>query len=181
MQHNSIVLNDAQVSSLPSGLEPYDYFPSEESTKFGDWVKAGALKAGDQLSIHDGVDEVSGDKTLTVVSNTRDNTPTRVYNLEIESRPGEITHNYFVGEDGVLVHNANGKCFTPDQQALVDLAKQANRRGGVTWKEAGILVGWGLEVGFTPENCRGPECHPNRPFGKFPHIHIGPINHIPVK
>ena len=29
-----------------------------------------------------------------------------MYNLEIESRPGEITHNYFVGSDGVLVHNA---------------------------------------------------------------------------
>jgi len=32
-----------------------------------------------------------------------------VYNLEIESRSGEITHNYFVGEDGVLVHNAAWK------------------------------------------------------------------------
>jgi len=30
-----------------------------------------------------------------------------VYNLEIESHPGEITHNYFVGQDGVLVHNAS--------------------------------------------------------------------------
>ena len=107
LQGEGLVLNDAQTSSLPAGLQPYDYFPSEESTKFGDWVKAGALKAGDQLSIHDGVDEVSGDKTVTVISNTRDNTPTRVYNLEIESRPGEITHNYFVGSDGVLVHNIN--------------------------------------------------------------------------
>jgi len=30
-----------------------------------------------------------------------------VYNLEIESRSGEITHNYFVGQDGVLVHNGD--------------------------------------------------------------------------
>jgi len=29
--------------SLPAGLEPYDYFPSEESTKFGAVAPAGAL------------------------------------------------------------------------------------------------------------------------------------------
>jgi len=29
-----------------------------------------------------------------------------VYNLEIESRDGEVTHNYFVGENGLWVHNA---------------------------------------------------------------------------
>ncbi len=129
LQREGLVLSDAQTSSLPAGLEAYDYFPSEETTKFGDWVKAGALKAGDQLSIRDGFPSVAGqefgtnspareraqaggaaktNQTLTVVSNTRDNTPTRVYNLEIESRPGEITHNYFVGSDGVLVHNGTG-------------------------------------------------------------------------
>jgi len=32
-----------------------------EDTKFGDWVKAGALKAGDEISIRGGVDETSGD------------------------------------------------------------------------------------------------------------------------
>jgi len=29
-----------------------------------------------------------------------------VYNLEVESRDGQITHNYFVGEEELWVHNA---------------------------------------------------------------------------
>ena len=28
---------------------------------------------------------------------------------------------------------------------------------------------------------RGPECHPGRPFGQYPHIHIGPVDHINVR
>lgn len=32
-----------QTSSLPAGLEPYDYFPSEETTKFGAVAPEGAL------------------------------------------------------------------------------------------------------------------------------------------
>jgi len=34
----------------------------------------------------------------------------RCYNLEVESKPGEITHNFFVGDYdvGVWVHNING-------------------------------------------------------------------------
>lgn len=33
-----------------------------------------------------------------------------------------------------------------------------------------------------PENkVRGPEEHPNRPYGKEPHGHVGPVDHIPIK
>lgn len=35
-------------------------------------------------------------------------------------------------------------------------------------KEAGVPV-------------RGPESHPGRPMGQQEHIHVGPVNHIPVK
>jgi len=66
--------------------------------------------------------------------------------------------------------------FTEDQSALVDLAKQAQRTG-VTSQEADILRQWANETGLP---FRGPEVHPGRPFGQFPHIHIGPIDHIPV-
>jgi RHS repeat-associated protein len=73
-----------------------------------------------------------------------------------------------------------GKRFTPDQGALVEIAKEAERAGGVTKSEAEILVNWGKEVGFG-DRARGPESHPNRPFGKEPHIHVGPVNHLPVR
>ena len=33
--------------------------------------------------------------------------PQRVYNLEVASLDGQITHNYFVGEDEVWTHNVN--------------------------------------------------------------------------
>jgi hypothetical protein len=42
------------------------------------------------------------------------------------------------------------------------------------------LVEWGKEVGLG-RNARGPESHPTRKFGKEEHIHIGPVNHLPVK
>jgi hypothetical protein len=27
---------------------------------------------------------------------------------------------------------------------------------------------------------RGPEVHPMRPYGNEPHIHVGPVDHVPV-
>jgi len=69
------------------------------------------------------------------------------------------------------------KRHTPDQQALDELAKEAERRG-VTPQEAEILKDWAREYGVP---ARGPEVHPNRPYGKNPHIHVGGRGHIPVK
>jgi hypothetical protein len=66
--------------------------------------------------------------------------------------------------------------FTPDQQAVIELAKEAARTG-LSEEEANALIELALEAGLT---VRGPETHPGRKF-KDPHIHIGPINHIPVR
>ena len=92
----------------------------------------GALKVGDVISVRNGISDalsVAGQGLatsqsvsprtdgkvdalaennifVTIKSITTDNTPHRVYNLEIESRDGQITHNYFVGEDELWVHNA---------------------------------------------------------------------------
>jgi RHS repeat-associated protein len=68
------------------------------------------------------------------------------------------------------------KRFTPDQSALIDLAKQA-KRSGVTKEQADTLKDWAKELGIY---TRGPEIHPERDLD-FPHMHIGPINHIPVE
>jgi RHS repeat-associated protein len=72
---------------------------------------------------------------------------------------------------------AKGRRFNKDQDALIQLAKEYERKG-VTREEADILKRWGDEYGVP---VRGPEVHPNRPYGKNPHIHVGPVDHIPVK
>jgi hypothetical protein len=95
-----------------------------------------------------------------------------VYNLTIAT-----AHTYFVGGDGYLVHNQCDKKFTPDQNALIQLAKEAKRKGGLPIDEAETLLRWANELGVP---CRGPEVHPNRNFS-IPHIHIGPVDHIPIK
>ncbi len=69
--------------------------------------------------------------------------------------------------------------FTAEQDAVIQLAKDAKRSGGLTQGDAGTLREWAKEYGLP---SRGPEIHPNRPgwAGENPHIHIGPVNHIPV-
>lgn len=67
--------------------------------------------------------------------------------------------------------------YTADQQALIQLARHA-RRKGVTLREAVTLRAWAREVGL---KSRGPEAHPGRRHGRYPHIHIGPINHIFIR
>ncbi|TGL14504.1 polymorphic toxin-type HINT domain-containing protein, partial [Leptospira meyeri] len=58
------------------------------------WVEVKDLRVGDVLALADGA--------LVEISHIRsyDVEPTKVYNFEVEDN-----HSYFVGEDGVLVHN----------------------------------------------------------------------------
>ncbi len=65
---------------------------------------------------------------------------------------------------------------SPDQSALIELAKE-HRVQGVTCAESAVLKQWASEVGLA---VRGPEVHPSRPFGRFPHLHVGSVDHIPV-
>jgi hypothetical protein len=108
----------ADLSPIPN-VDPSRLFPSDEQTRFGDWVKAGALKVGDKVStlgsVPDGVanDNQFGPRVaannntpLTITDIVRDNAATRVYNFEVASGPDEITHNYFVGDNQAWVHNS---------------------------------------------------------------------------
>jgi len=79
------------------------------------------------------------------------------------------------GGVGAVIQSAR---FSDDAAALVDLAKEAERTGGVSPADAETLLKWADEVGLS---SRGPEVHPGRPYGQNPHIHIGPVGHIPVK
>ncbi len=91
---------------------------------------------------------------------------------------GGILLGDFVGN---LLFNENADApaegFDGDQDAAIQLAKDAKRQGGLSPDEAEALVEIGKEVGLP---ARGPESHPGRKFGSQPHIHVGPINHIPV-
>lgn len=66
--------------------------------------------------------------------------------------------------------------FNSNQDALIKLSREAKRKG-ITTEEAEILKQWAKEYGLP---YRGVEIHPNRNFDT-PHIHIGPIDHIPIK
>jgi hypothetical protein len=82
---------------------------------------------------------------------------------------GEQTIN---GINAVFANQRNDE----NQEALVDLAKEAKKKGGVSEDEAQTLVEWGKEYNVP---SRGPETHPDRPFNN-PHIHVGPVGHIQV-
>lgn len=70
-----------------------------------------------------------------------------------------------------------GKRFTPAQSKIVKKAKAAKKKG-LSEAEAEKLVKEAQDVGLP---ARGPETHPDRPHGKNPHIHVGPVNHMPIK
>lgn len=94
--------------------------------------------------------------------------------------------------DGVLVHNACGdeivksdsvdfssKKNSPDQSALIKLAKEVKKKGGADSEDIAILLEWAKEYRIS---SHGPEIHPNRPgpVSYIWHIHIGPVDHIPI-
>ena len=135
------------------------------------WTAAGELRRGNALLTQDGI-------VVYVDAVERRIGAFKVYNFEVAN-----LHTYYVSSLGLLVHNSCGpkgtpKPYNPEQNALIQLAKEANRKGGVTPNEANILRDWANETGLP---FRGPEAHPGRGFGSNPHIHLGPINHIPVK
>jgi RHS repeat-associated protein len=81
------------------------------------------------------------------------------------------------GETAATLGVAAPRRFTPDQDALIQLVRDAERRGGVAASDVSILKQWANEYGLP---FRGPQVHPGRPIGQFPHIHVGPVNHVPV-
>lgn len=68
--------------------------------------------------------------------------------------------------------------FTPDQSALVQLAEQYRKRGGVSMQQARILEEWAQEYGLAFRYHPG---HASSRYWNRPHIHLGPVQHIPVR
>ena len=130
------------------------------------WTEAVHLRAGDKLLNHNG--------EMVVVEQVQHEileAPVVVYNFEVQDY-----HTYFVGTNGVLVHNACG--FTPDQKAVVELAKQS-KKTGIRMSDAKILVDWGNKYGLPSRIDMGHALRGNEATRGI-HAHVGPINHIRI-
>lgn len=144
----------------PIGCTDNHPFWSEDRQEF---IPVGELHDGERILLYSG-------EIARIAQKLPRPGPETVYNLEIW---GE--HVYHVGEFGVLVHNSCAQ-HTPDQAALIQLAKEA-KRNGVTSPEAQIFLDWAKEYNVP---ARGPEVHPTRNYNS-PHIHVGSVDHIPVR
>jgi hypothetical protein len=78
-------------------------------------------------------------------------------------------------QSGTAETRDNPKHFTPDQQAVIDLAKKGQRTG-VTSGEAEALIDLAKSAGIPTRNDMGTE-H----WVGGDHIHVGPVHHIPVR
>jgi RHS repeat-associated protein len=167
-----LVLTDANGASEELHVTPDHPFWVEGQG----WVAARNLQLGQELL------SSRGSAALRVTGQTWLQDRETVYNLEVSG-----AHTYFVGDSGAWVHNMcaaprrGGLQFNPQQAALVDLARDA-RRSGVNVRDAQTLRCWAKEysVGYRPKLSAPSEAHPGRPFGQHPHIHVGPVSHIPV-
>ena len=88
-----------------------------------------------------------------------------------EERTSSFNKNGSIGGGG-----GSGTRFNSNQSALVSIAKEG-RRNGFTPEEASTLKNWANEYGI---NFRMDGPHPGTNTN-YPHLHIGPINHIPIK
>ena len=127
-----IVVNGETITTTPE--HPF-YRPS-----FG-WTSAVDLRAGDELCM------LSGELVIIeTVQHEILETPVKVFNFEVED-----FHTYYVGSSSILVHNTCMR-FTGDQQALLELGKEARlgTRVGrfMTFEEAMIIDEWALEYGI---------------------------------
>jgi len=84
---------------------------------------------------------------------------------------GGVVDSYLGAAEGICRTGA----FKADQSALIELAKGAQRTG-ITQDEADILLQWAKEYEMSPVRNDVGTSH----WVGGDHIHIGPVNHIPV-
>lgn len=181
-----VFVNGEEIITTPS--HPF-YVP-----KLG-WTSAIKLRAGDILVLSNGEYVV-----VEAVQHEILESPIKVYNFEVED-----FHTYFVGESSVLVHNRctgdelastsikannekvnignNSKRQTPDQKALYDLAKEAERKAKnghpISYEEAKILDEWALEYNVPQHHQAYPGSGEHFPGGNYAdHTHIYNV-HVP--
>ncbi len=102
------------------------------------WIGAIDLRAGDILVLQSGEYVV-----VELIQHEILESPITVYNFEVED-----FHTYYVSNSAVLVHNACGQRNTPDQDALIKIAKDM-KKTGLSRAEADIMWEWTEEVGLS--------------------------------
>jgi hypothetical protein len=90
----SIKIENEEKSIGVTGEHPF-FARNNLSSEDGEWIKAGELQIGDEILKSDGTWAI----VESVVSRSND----KVYNVEVRQN-----HNYFVGGQGLLVHNTCG-------------------------------------------------------------------------
>ncbi len=141
------------------------------------FVNAGALCIGTELINR-------GGETVVIEQIYREDCSEdmeTVYNFRVEEN-----HTYYVGQQRVLVHNADGYKFTPEQQKIVKEAKEADRNGGMTRAQAEDFVNRSHQAGLPAEihEGHGTRMDPSVMMDGVsggPHVH--PYNHsmhIPI-
>lgn len=130
------------------------------------WISSIELRAGDILVRQNGEYCI-----VEKIQHEILETPITVYNFEVAD-----FHTYYVGENSVLVHNVCGGKNTPDQDAVIKIAKEY--KNGITRTDANTLVGWAKEYGL---NHHYPTIHEGGRgiWGVVEHIKIFNI-HIPI-
>ena len=130
------------------------------------WVEAICLRAGDILVFQNGEYGI-----VEKIQHELLEHPIKVYNFEVTD-----FHTYYVGKSSILVHNVCGVRNTPDQNAVIKLAKEFKK--GVSKTDANTLVGWAKEYGL---NYHEATVHIGRSgiWGTVEHIKIFNI-HIPI-
>jgi len=74
----------------------------------------------------------------------------------------------------------DGQRNSADQEAVIDLAKQAKKSGGMTSSEADNLGEMANEAGVPNRQDPGHDSGKN-PATQNTHSHVGPVDHIPIK
>lgn len=138
-------------------------------TVAGAWVKTMGLKPGIQIL------RARGPPALVVsIKNTGKSQPT--FNLEVAD-----FHSYFAGEQQVWVLNCGAK-NSPGKAALVDIAQQGKKTGGISKGDMQAYKDLNNELPdpFPEGGVRGPEKHSGTGPGSKEHGHVGPVKHIPI-
>lgn len=125
------------------------------------WTAACRLRAGDILVLQSGKYVI-----VEKVQHEILESPITVYNFEVED-----FHTYYVGESAVLVHNVCGNRNTADQNAVIQLAKEA-KKSGLSRTDADILWSWAEETRLSGLRSYHPPMYDSYLGGSQLHIKI---------
>ena len=168
---SDIALNPGEWLSDPTGFQNPRMFPVYYGQ--GSWLRGIKrffqwLGLGTAVAMSEATD---GEEAAEDADADADAQATEASNAAVQSAGSDAETDNSTEQQG------ESKRHSADQEAVVSLAKEAKKSGGVNEQDARALVEWGHETGLP---SRGPEAHPNRAFGKNPHIHVGPVDHIPI-